>query len=450
MKKIAIIGAGISGLSVGYFLHKAGADVLIFEEENEVGGKIKTINEKGYTIDLGPNTAIETHDLFNQIFEEMKIYGKVIYASDASKKRFILRDGKLHNLPMNPIEFIRTDLFSCKAKLRLILEPFIRKCEESLTVAEFVKKRFGAEFLNYAIDPFVAGVYAGSPEKLSLKYAFPKLFQLQNKYRSLFIGAIFTARERKKRIEKAKTEAPIFSFIGGMKKFPLVFHNILKEKIRLNAKIKSIIKKLDRFEIELDEGKRFEEGFDEIILSVPAYSAGSILKNLSPALAEVLALIEYPPVAVITTIFKEKDIGFNERGFGFLVPKIENRKILGSLWNSYMFKDRVPTGYALFTTFIGGARQPELVLKSDDELIHITLNELREIMKIEAKPEDCYIKKWQKAIPQYNIGYENIIEEINKFRLNEKRIHFCANYIGGISIGDCLMNAKKIADEIIP
>lgn len=449
MKKIAIIGAGISGLSVAYFLHKAGADVMIFEEENEVGGKIKTISEKGYIIDLGPNTAVEMHDLFNQIFKEMGIYGKVLYASSASRKRFILRNGKLHNLPMNAIEFIKTDLFCRKAKLRLMLEPFIKKCEENITVAEFVQKRLGAEFLNYAIDPFVAGVYAGSPEKLSLKYAFPKLFQLQNKYRSLFIGAIFTAKERKKRIEKAKTEAPILSFVGGMKDFPLVFYDILREKIRLNAKVRSIVKKLDHFKIELDEGNRFEEGFDEIILSVPAYSAGSILKNLAPALAEVLTLIEYPPVAVITTIFKEKDVGFKEKGFGFLVPKIENRKILGTLWNSYMFKDRAPIGYVLFTTFIGGVRQPELALKSDDELIFITLNELREIMKIEAKPEDCYIKKWQKAIPQYNIGYEKIIEEINKFRLKENRIHFCANYIGGISIGDCLMNAKRVADEII-
>lgn len=447
-KNIAIIGGGISGLAVAYFLNKAGFDLTLFEAENETGGKIKTLNDKGFIIDLGPNTAIESNPILKDIFIEMGSYEKLLYADEASKNRFILKDKKLHKLPLSPTDFFKSDLFSFKSKIRLMMEPLIPKCKGEITIAEFVRKRLGQELLSYAINPFVAGVYAGNPEKLSLKYAFPKLFQLQDKYRSLVIGAVMTARERKKRKEKVKTEAPIFSFKNGMMSLPFIIQNILKGKIKLNTKVKRVIKKLDRFEIEINEGERIEAGFSDVIISVPAYSASSILMSLSPPLGNALKEIEYPPIAVVITVYREKDVGFKERGFGFLVPEIEKRKILGTLWNSYMFRDRTPEGYLLFTTFIGGARQPELVMKSEAELINIVQQELKEIMQIENEPIYFLVKKWEKAIPQYNQGYEKIIDEIEKFQIKEKGIHFCSNFIGGISLSDCIINAKNMADKI--
>jgi len=368
-KKIGIIGAGISGLTVGYYLKKAGFEVRIYEAEGSAGGKLKTEKKDGYIIDIGPNTALETTPLFRELFEELRIENKVLYASSTAQNRYILRGGKLNNLPMKPMEFLRTRLFSTSAKLRLMMEPFIGRGKKEESIAEFVIRRIGKEFLNYAINPFVAGVYAGRPESLSVRYAFPKLYRLEERYRSLIIGSIRGARERKRRAEKAKIESRIFSFRGGMELFPATLAGVFGKSLTLNAPAKKLFKDKDKYVIQFENNAVNDEIFDLIILSTPAYDAGALVAESAPMLASSLTSIEYPPVAVVVTVYKENEPGFREKGFGFLVPEIEQRKILGTLWNSYMFEDRSPAEYVLFTTFIGGSRQPELALQSDEELL---------------------------------------------------------------------------------
>lgn len=448
-KRIGIIGAGISGLTVGYYLNKAGLEVRIYEAEGGAGGKLKTERRDGYIVDIGPNTALETTPLFRELFQELQIEDKVLYASDTSQNRYILRSNILHNLPMKPVEFLNTKLFSTRAKFRLMREPFIGRSKKEESVAEFVVRRIGKEFLDYAINPFVAGVYAGKPEKLSVRYAFPKLYRLEERYGSLILGSIRGAKERKERAEKAKIESRIFSFRGGMQHFPDVMAASLDGLIKVKAPAKRIYFDKKKYIIQFENKEIEDEVFDLIIISTPAYNASSLIAGFAPALASHLDSIEYPPVAVVVTAYRIEDLGFKEKGFGFLVPEIEKRAILGTLWNSYMFDKRAPENYVLFTTFIGGSRQPELAMKSDEELLLIVSSELLAIMGIHAKPEMVCIKKWPRAIPQYTLGYGAVLNAIEEFRNAHPGVYICANYIGGIALGDCIMSARRVADAII-
>ena len=221
-KNIVVIGAGISGLTTAYLLSKKGFDVTVIEKNNSVGGSIESVFENGFLFDRGPNSALETTPVIGQLIRELELEHELLYASKQANKRYILRDNKLHSLPTSPQGFIKTKLFSTKAKFRLMAEPFIGRSNDGYyqSLAEFVKRRLGQEFLDYAINPFVAGVYAGRPEDLSVKSAFPKLYALEEKYGGLIIGTIRSIRERKKRAEVAKQSAKMLSFKSGMIALP--------------------------------------------------------------------------------------------------------------------------------------------------------------------------------------------------------------------------------------
>ncbi|MEO8168378.1 MAG: protoporphyrinogen oxidase, partial [bacterium] len=218
--KIVIIGGGISGLTAAWWLHKMGADVTVLEKDQTVGGTIRSVREDGWLVETGPNSALETTPLFNEMFEGLGIAGQRLYADDRSNKRYILRGGRLHPLPMSPGSFLSSSLWTLAGKLRLLKEPFVGRSVKDETIAEFVERRLGKEFLDYAINPFVAGVYAGNPEHLSVRAAFPKLYALEQKYGGLVKGMVKGRRERKQRSEKAKDRAKMFSFKNGMATFP--------------------------------------------------------------------------------------------------------------------------------------------------------------------------------------------------------------------------------------
>ena len=238
--KVIVLGAGISGLTTAYLLKKEGFDVTVLEKRTEPGGSIETIYEKGYLFDRGPNSALETNPVIAQLVEELNLKDELVYANKKGNKRYILRNKQLHALPMSPQGLIKTKLFSGSAKLRLFAEPFIGRSEDGYyqSIAEFVKRRLGQEFLDYAINPFVAGVYAGNPEDLSVKSAFPKLYALEEKYGGLIKGTIQSIRERKRRAEKSKQSAKMLSFVHGMKILPEALSNSMAEKSYLSCRSK--------------------------------------------------------------------------------------------------------------------------------------------------------------------------------------------------------------------
>lgn len=453
-KKVIIVGSGISGLTCAYWLSKHGFDVKILEKEDIIGGTMQTYKEDGWLIEKGPNSALETTPLFQELFQDLDILNQRIYANKESDKRYILRNSILHPIPMSPPAFLKSKLWSTKGKLRILKEPFIGKANKEETVAEFVERRLGKEILDYAINPFVAGVFAGNPEELSVRYAFPKLYALEEKYGGLIKGMIKGRKERKQRAEKAKDRAKMFSFIDGMHTLPAAIYNKLKNNFYLNSFVESIIPyrsdKNTRYVINYyQDGERKTLESDIVILSIPAYSAAKIINPIDPETSKILEQIYYPPVAEIFLGFKNDAIQRNLDGFGYLIPAKEGRKILGTIWSSTIFPNRSPEGYSAFTTFVGGSRNPDVLELDDNELLKITTSEVKNIIGINGHIQFHKIIRWERAIPQYNLGYGKVLDVIEKFERSYKGIFICANYRGGISVGDCVMSADRTVKRIL-
>ena len=450
-KRIAIIGAGISGLCCAYWLDKNGFDVQVYEKDDRVGGSIITEKEEGYLIDLGPNSALETSDTLRELIRELGLEDQKVYGNEASNNRYVVRDGKLHPIPMSPPKFLKTKLFSTSAKLRLLKEPFIKPTDgNDISLADFVRYRLGGEFLDYAINPFVAGVYAGDPENLSTQAAFPKLYALEQKYGSFIKGTIKGARERKKRGEVSKDRAKLFSFIDGMQIFPDTIAAKLDGKITLNAQVEVLNKSNGGLAVEIAlDGKKDIKNFDLVLLSTPADGLSKILSNLASKEAGRIEKTEYPPVAVVFMGFKQDKVLRDLDGFGFLIPKVENKQILGSIWSSNIFPKRAPEGYAAFTTFVGGTRQPENGLLPDDKLEEIVLKDLNDLVGLNGTPDFIKIKKWQRAIPQYTMGYPEVQQMFGDLENRFPGLYFAGNFRRGIGMGDSVLSAHETVQKII-
>ncbi len=448
--KIAVIGAGISGLSTAHFLKKGGAEVTVLEKNAGPGGTIGTKFVEGYLVENGPNSTSETNFVIDELLSDLSISGEKVYADEASKFRFILRNGKLYALPSGPGSFISTRLWTLGGKLRLFAEPFIGRAEYEESIADFVTRRLGGEFLDYAINPFVAGVYAGNPSDLSVRAAFPKLYALEEKYGGLLKGTIGGARERKKRGTKAKASAKLFAFRSGMGILPATIAKEFAGSIRYGAAVESVKKGQTGFVVGYSlNGVLDSEVYDAVVLSTPAFAAASIVKSWLPELSSELAKIKYPPVAVAVLGYKREQVRIDLKGFGFLVPEVEDRKILGTIWSSSIFPDRAPEGFVEFTTFVGGSRQPKLAALSNEEIAKIAHEENASLMKIEGAPAFRAVSKWDRAIPQYNIGHLSILDAVRHVESLHKGFYICSNYKDGISVADCIANGKQTAQTIL-
>lgn len=441
MKKIGIIGGGISGLVVAFLLKRKGCEVTLFEKSGRVGGNIQTISIEDFKIEYAPNSLLKSPRLVDLI-KELNLENEVLAANAANKKRYVLREGNLKSLPMSIAKMAASDYFSPKAKLRLLREPFVKsKSPQNESVAEFFERRLGREIVTRAADPFIAGIYAGNPENLSIRAAFPRLYELEKKYGSLLIGSL------RSNAEKVDKDFPrTFSFKNGVQTLTDRLAENLGESVKTNTEVLKIEKLADgKWSVRTD----FDETiFDALIISTPAESAARLIENLDEHLSEQIRQIYYPPVAMVFFGVKKESLAQDLDGFGFLVPSAERRRILGTIWNSAVFENRAPDGYHLLTTFVGGARNAELFEKSDEELFEIVFEELKSILGLRVKPEFTHIKRWRKAIPQYLLGYEEIENGIEEFERKNKGIHFCSNFYKGISVGDCVKNAYALAEEI--
>jgi len=439
--KIGIIGGGISGLAVAFLLKNKGFEVTLFEKSERVGGNIQTVKIDGFTIEYAPNSLLKSPRLVDLI-KALNLESEVTTANAANKKRYVLQNGKLKSLPMSIAKMATDDFFSLKAKLRLVREPLVTsKSPENESVAEFFTRRLGREIVERAADPFIAGIYAGNPENLSVRAAFPRLYELERDYGSLLVGSL------RSKTEKADGDFPrTFSFKRGVQTLTDALAENLGESVKTNTEVTQIKKLTNgKWSVKTIFGADI---FDALIISTPAASAAKIIENYDANLSEQLKNIYYPPIAMVFLGVKKESLRQNLDGFGFLVPSSERRKILGTIWNSAVFENRAPDGYHLLTSFVGGARNAELFEKSDEELFEIVFEELKSILGLRVKPEFTHIKRWRRAIPQYQIGYERVENSIEDFEKANRGIFFCSNFYKGISVGDCVKNSYTAATEI--
>ncbi|MDM7923072.1 MAG: protoporphyrinogen oxidase, partial [Pyrinomonadaceae bacterium] len=329
--------------------------------------------------------------------------------------------------------------FSLKTVLALAKEPFVRsKSPEGESVAEFVSRRISEEFLDKAIDPFVSGVYAGDPHNLSMRSAFPKLYEMERDFGSLIMGTF------RRKVEKPDPNFPrTFSFRGGLTTLIKKLATEIGDGLRLNTKVDAI-ESIDRGRFRVNG-----EDFDAVVVSTPAYVAANLIADRDSELAEMLNDVNYPQVAVAVTGYDKKKITRPLDGFGFLIPSKEKRPILGTLFHSAVFPERSPEGYHLLMTFIGGVRSGDkLDAMTDDQIKALVRDQLSDILGVDGEPDFFHVKRWKRAIPQYRVGYEKLTEACAGFERNNPGLYFCSNFYRGISMSDCVKNAFATADDV--
>ena len=427
--------------------------MTVLEGAERVGGAIYTHSEDGWMAEYGPNTILETHTKIKNLITELGLNEEKIYTASVSSNRFIVKDKTLVPLPLSPTGFFNSPLFNWKSKLNLLREPFIPKrqnnYEESLS--EFVLRRMGRNFLDYAVNPFVAGVYAGDPHKLSVKNALPKLYQLEQEYGSLIKGQIKKAKLLAQNEEIPRNKAKMFSFRKGLKVLPETLASKLKTPIEFKVKMKQT-QKLERgWHIEYQQNNEIKTLSAENLIYA---GTGHQLPNCKIISNEELDLsfgndIEYSPVSVLTLGYQKDQIHHDLNGFGLLVPQVENLQILGVLFNSSLFPGRVPKDHVSLTVFIGGARQPELALETEEKRLDIATKDLEMILGITGSPTFVFHKQWTKAIPQYNVGYGEIKSKFHRLEKDNIGLYFTGNYREGISVADTILHALHTAGQII-
>jgi len=447
-----VIGAGITGLVTAFYLQQRGIDCVVIERQNQVGGVMQTKKEAGFMYEAGPNTGVLGNPEVVELFEDLGYTDHLEIADKKAKKRYVLKNDTWHPLPSGPIDGIKTHLFSWKDKFRMIGEPFRKPGKNpDERLHEMVIRRLGKSFLDYAVDPFILGIYAGDPGYLVPKYALPKLYNLEQQYGSFIKGAIHKAKERKRdpRLQKASRE--IFSVYGGLSQLTNKLYNrIGQENFRLGAQDVTV----DRYENSyIIAYKNSTENTctiqaDNVITTTGAYEIPYLMPFLPQTYTQKISNLLYAKVIHVSVWFTNWR-GMNLDAFGGLIPSKENHDILGILFLSSFLTNRAPESGALLSVFLGGVRRPEIIEKDDNEILQIVKSEVSQLLQIPVfNPDLLKINRYTHAIPQYGIESADRYQAIEKIHEQYPGLMIGGNGIGGIGIADRIKQGKDLAFAI--
>lgn len=438
---VIILGAGLTGLSAAVALQQRGVRVTVLESASRPGGAVQSEKAAGFLVEHGPNSMM-THDTAVSAFlRETGLEGEIV--SPMAKKRFLVRDGRPVALPGQPLGAVTTPLFSMRGKLRILAETVIAKTSaEDESLADLVRRRLGPEMLSYAIEPFVAGIYAGNPEKLSARYAFPKLWNLEQQHGSFLRGAL--------RLRRTGPPQRMISFRDGMGTVPERWAQMLGGNLHCGVGVEKISREDDAWQVQWSGGgESHTVTATRLITTAPAFAVpdlpwpGELRTSLN-----FLHEISYPPVSVVALGFHRSQVRHPLDGFGMLVPAAEQRQILGTIFSSSLFPGRAPRDHVLLTTFVGGARQPRLAETGEDALVHDVCRDLESLLGVTGEPVFRRLIRWPRAIPQYNLGYGHLLRQMEDLEKAWPGLHFAGNYRGGIAAGQCIHNGLRLAEMI--
>lgn len=452
MKSVAIIGAGITGLTAGFYLQRKGVPVTLYEAGGRVGGVIQTLRQNGYLAEFGPNTILETSPRIRQLVRDAGLEAKRLDPDPKAEARYVVRYHRPIAMPGSPLGFLTTRLFTTRAKLAVLQEPFVpaRRDGKEESIAEFVVRRLGKEFLDHAIDALVAGVYAGDPYRLSVPQAFPKLAQLEERYGSLIKGQILGARERKKRGEVAKDRAPKFSFDEGLQVLPDTLRERLGEAVRLNTTVTRLAQTAIGWRLEAREcGQEGRAEHRAVIYAGTAFRLAELKIEAQQAVnLTAFSEVRYPPVASVVLGFRREDVAHPCEGFGMLIPRVEGFKILGTIFSSSLFPNRAPAGHLTLTSYVGGERYPELAGLPPEKLFALTREDLRVLLGVKGEPTFQHSVVYPKAIPQYNVGYGRYRELMTEIEAKAPGLFLAGHYRDGVSLSDSIVSGCNVAEQV--
>lgn len=443
-KRVAIIGAGITGLTTAWKAEREGADVDLFDRKATAGGVIRTENKDGWRYELGPNTLLLKDREVEEMIGDLGLENRVRIANRDASKRFIVKNGSLVQLPQSLSGFLKTPLFSGGAKARLLKEPFISRTNEGATIAEFFQQRFGKEVLDYAVNPFIAGIYAGRPDKLSIKHAFPSLHELEQEYGSVVYGGLRKAFNRNGKKQK-KTRRRLISFETGLSELQKSLLKGISNRF-LGDEVQQTMRREDGWILTTSNGSFGP--YHDIVVTIPLHKWNSKTLPLTEEQLNVIRNVEYPPLSMMILGFKKEDIQHPLDGFGFLMPEVEERSILGALFTSTLFENRAPEGHHLLTVFAGGGRQPDIGRMESNELLKLITGELNELIGLNGNPVYKDHIFWPHSIPQYDVDYGKIHNIFESLEASNSGLHIAGNFRQGISVPDCIKNGLKLGKSL--
>ena len=445
-----VVGAGISGLVCAYALRKGGVEAQVLDASPRAGGVIGSEVRNGFLLELGPQSFSGTAVL-RSLCTELGIADQLVHAPPGAP-RYVLIEGALRAVPLNPAAMLTSSLLSARTKWRIARDAFgtTRAPEEDESIAAFVRRKFGEELLDRLVAPLVSGIYAGDPERISLRAAFPQLYEAEKSAGSAIRGMMRAARSR-----KGPRERPtLLSFRGGNETLVRALAERIGSRLRLGTEVLGIRARREagtiRFEVRFRQaGSEQITVAERLVLAAPAEVAGALLRDVNAAFEPVLGGIEYAPVAVVSLAYRREDVGHSLDGFGFLAPRSSGLRVLGSVWNSSLFPERAPTGHVLLTSFVGGATDPGAAELSSGDLAALVHREVAPVLHIRAAPVFSHVQIYRRALPQYNMGHGERLLALERLRGDLPGLFLVGNYFRGPAIGNCVELGMAAAEALL-
>jgi len=462
-KIIAIIGGGISGLATAHFIKRMAKtdgrslQVDLFEKDIRPGGKFMARKEKGFTVEAGPNGFLDSKPWTLDLVRNLGMEDRLLPSDQSAAKRFIYSRGRMHELKASPLSFFTSNLLSIPGRIRIMGE-FLAKSTppgQDTSLAEFATRRLGGEALERMLDPMVSGIFAGDPSQMSLRASFPRIAELEEKYGGLTRAMLKIASDRKKAKKSGEdvsgSSGPsgpggvLTTFKDGVSELTDQLGAELKDHLHTGVSVNSIKRENGRWCISSDTGDFIA---DLVILATPAYSTANILSRIAPESSSILSMIPYSPMAIMGLGYNLPDLEKTPYGFGYLIPGVEKRRILGALWTSSIFPGyRSPGDRFLIRAMIGGAKDHQTPFLPDEELAGIVKEELAVTMGLEAPADFVSIIRWEKAIPLYTVGHLDRLEEAEASL--PEGIVLVGNAYRGVGINDCVREAEVAARKVV-
>jgi len=470
MKRIVIIGGGISGLAAAHRLTELARErqqplaVTLLEASIRLGGTIQTEHRDGFLLERGPDSFISEKPEAVALAKRLGIESRLIHTNDEHRRSFIVRNGRLRAVPegfqlLAPSRiwpFLTTDIFSAAGKLRIAADLFLPQPQANgsndESLASFVTRRLGKEALDRMAQPMIGGIYTADPTTLSLRATLPRFLDMERKHRSIILAML---RQRKaNKNEMSGVSGPRYSLFLSFDQGMQVLTEELERSItaagvtvELNSKVTSLIHGPDGWTITTDNGAKLLA--DGVCLGIPAYSAASLLEKIDDNLAQQLRAIEYTSTATINFAYRRDEIGHALDGFGFVVPFIERRRLIACTFSSVKFSGRAPEQHVLLRAFVGGALQPEIFQLNEAEMIAQVRADLEQLLNIQGQPIFVETAKWSRSMPQYYVGHLERVGAIEARVSSLNTIALAGNSYRGAGIPDCIRSGEEAAEKLI-
>jgi oxygen-dependent protoporphyrinogen oxidase len=448
---IAVIGAGLTGLSAAHHLARAGHPVRIFEAAPAAGGALRTeLHPDGWLIEAGPNSLQENPEVA-RLLRALGLDPERLSAAPAAKNRYIVRDGVLRALPTSPPAFLTSSFFSFGTKLRLLGELRRRPLPrvEDLPLSAFIREHFGNELVTYALDPFISGIYAGNADLLSARHAFPSLWQAEHEHGSLIRAQIAGAKAKRARGEPSGPP-PIISFRSGLAALPrALVASLPAGSLELDAGIDTLLPQPDGTWLIrwFRAGASYTERVRQVLLALPAGALAKLTLG-APGLPTSLAsldTLDHPPVTSVFLGYRRADVAHPLDGFGALIPSVEKRSLLGVLFSSTLFPGRAPDGHVALTVMVGGTRRPDIARLPLEKLLPLIQAELASLLGVRGEPVFVRHTAWPRAIPQYKLNHDDHLAVLAAAEARHRGLFIGGTVRDGISMTNCLAAGAKLA-----